>query len=283
MNMFDALQFVLFIGLLTLLTPPLGKFMARVFQGERTWLHQPLGWLERLTYRAGGVDEKRDMGWKEYALALLSFNLIGLVVLIVLQMIQGGLPANPQAFPGVSWHLAFNTAASFVGNTNWQSYAGETTMSYLTQMLGLAFQNFVSAAVGIAVAVALIRGIVRKSAQGIGNFWVDLTRSTIYVLLPIAFVLALVFVSQGVVQNFSPYLEALTLEGAKQILPFGPAASQVSIKFLGTNGGGFFNANSAHPFENPTALVNLLQMLAIFIIPAALTYTFGVMANAKKM
>lgn len=282
MNIFDILQFIFFVGVLTLLTPPLGRFMARVFVGQRTWAHKPLGWLERLTYRISGIDEKKDMDWKQYALALLAFNFIGLVVLIALQMIQGGLPLNPQAFPGVSWHLAFNTAASFVGNTNWQSYAGETTMSYLTQMIGLAFQNFVSAAVGIAVAIAITRGIARKSTQGIGNFWVDLTRSTIYILLPIAFFLALVLVSQGVVQNFAPYLEAITLEGAKQILPFGPAASQVSIKFLGTNGGGFFNANSSHPFENPTALSNFLQMLAIFIIPAALTYTFGVMTNARK-
>lgn len=282
MNMFDVFQFIFFIGVLTWTTAPLGKFMARVFQGERTWLHKPLGWLERLTYRVSGIDDKRDMGWKEYAIALLAFNFVGLLVLFILQLIQGSLPLNPQSFSGVSWHSSFNTAASFVTNTNWQGYAGETTMSYLTQMIGLAFQNFVSAAVGIAVAIALTRGIARKSAQGIGNFWVDLTRSTIYVLLPLAFLLAIALVSQGVVQNFSPYLEAFTLEGAKQILPFGPAASQVAIKFLGTNGGGFFNANSSHPFENPTAIANFLQMLAIFLIPAALTYTFGVMTNAKK-
>ncbi|GIL16378.1 MAG: potassium-transporting ATPase potassium-binding subunit [Oligoflexia bacterium] len=282
MNIFDILQFTLFVGVLTLLTPPLGRFIARIFEGQRTWIHRPFSWLERLTYRVSGIDEKKDMDWKQYALALLAFNFIGLAVLFFLQMIQSGLPLNPQGFAGVSWHSAFNTAASFVTNTNWQGYAGETTMSYLTQMIGLAFQNFVSAAVGIAVAIALARGIARKSTQGIGNFWVDLTRSTIYILLPMAFLLALVLVSQGVVQNFSPYLEAVTLEGAKQILPFGPAASQVSIKFLGTNGGGFFNANSAHPFENPTALSNFLQMLAIFIIPAALTYTFGIMTNARK-
>lgn len=282
MNIFDILQFTLFVGVLTLLTPPLGRFMARIFEGQRTWIHRPLGWLERLTYRVSGIDDKKDMDWKQYALALLAFNFIGLVVLFVLQMIQSGLPLNPQGFAGVGWHSAFNTAASFVTNTNWQGYAGETTMSYLTQMIGLAFQNFVSAAVGIAVAIALARAIARKSTQGIGNFWVDLTRSTIYILLPMAFFLALVLVSQGVVQNFSPYLEAVTLEGVKQILPFGPAASQVSIKFLGTNGGGFFNANSAHPFENPTALSNFLQMLAIFVIPAALTYTFGIMTSARK-
>lgn len=282
MNKFDVFQFLLFIGVLTLVTPPLGKFMARVFQGEKTWLHKPLGWLEKLTYRVSGVDAGKDMGWKEYAFALMAFNLFGLVVLILLQFIQGWLPFNPQGLSAVSWHSSFNTAASFVGNTNWQGYAGETTMSYLTQMAGLAYQNFVSAAVGLAVAIALTRGIARKSAQGIGNFWVDLTRANIYILLPLSVVMALILVSQGVIQNFSPYLEALTLEGAKQMIPFGPVASQEAIKLLGTNGGGFFNANSSHPFENPTAFTNFIEMWAIFIIPAALVYTFGVMTNAKK-
>ncbi|AGH94875.1 potassium-transporting ATPase subunit KdpA [Pseudobdellovibrio exovorus] len=282
MNIFDVLQLILFVGVLFLLTPPLGKFMAAVFKGETTWLHKPLGWLERLTYKISGIDSKKDMGWKEYALCLMAFNILGIVVLFLLQLIQGGLPFNPQAISGITWDSALNTAVSFVTNTNWQGYAGETTMSYLTQMIGLAYQNFVSAAVGIAVAVAVTRGIARKSLEGIGNFWTDLTRSVIYILLPSSFVLAIVLVSQGVVQNFSPYLEALTLEGAKQMLPFGPAASQIAIKMLGTNGGGFFNSNSSHPFENPTAFSNLLQMLAIFVIPAALTYMFGVMTNAKK-
>lgn len=282
MSMIDVLQFILFLVLLTAFTPILGKLMAKIFQGEKTWLHRPFGWLENLTYRVSGIDHRKDMGWKEYAFTLMAFNIFGLIVLMIILMVQGVLPFNPQGFSGVSWHLAFNTAASFIGNTNWQSYAGETTMSYFTQMIGLAFQNFVSAAVGISVAIALTRAIARRSAQGIGNFWVDLTRANVYILLPLSILLSLILVSQGVVQNLSPYLEATTLEGVKQMIPFGPAASQVAIKFLGTNGGGFFNANSAHPFENPTALSNFLQMLAIFLIPAALTYTFGVMTDAKK-
>lgn len=282
MNTFDALQFFLFIGILTALTPLLGRFISQVLQGEVTWMHKPLGWLERLTYRVSGIDFKKDMGWKEYSLALVSFNLFGILVLFVLQLIQARLPLNPQNVPNVIWHSAFNTAVSFVTNTNWQGYAGETTMSYLTQMIGFTFQNFVSAAVGIAVAAALTRGIARKSANGIGNFWADLTRSTVYILLPLSFVLALVLVSQGVVQTFSSYLEAVTLEGAKQVIPLGPAASQVAIKMLGTNGGGFFNANAAHSFENPTAFSNFIQMIAIFLIPAALTHTFGIMTNARK-
>lgn len=282
MNAFDVLQFFLFVGVLTLLTPPLGKFMAHVFQGEKTLLHKPLGWLEHFTYRVSGIDESKDMAWKEYALALLAFNALGIAALFVLQLVQGHLPFNPQHFSAMTWDSALNTAISFVTNTNWQGYSGEVTMSYFTQMFGLAIQNFMSAAVGVAVAMALTRGIARKSTQGIGNFWVDITRATIYILLPVCILFALFLVSQGVVQSFSPYLEATTLEGAKQILPFGPAASQVAIKMLGTNGGGFFNANSAHPFENPTALSNFLQMLAIFLIPAALTYTFGIMTNAKR-
>lgn len=282
MNMYDVFQFILFIGILTAITPFLGRFMAQVFQGENTFLHRPLGWLERITYKVGGVDPKKDMGWKEYAWALMAFNLLGIAALFLIQLLQGSLPLNPQGFSGVGWDSALNTAISFVTNTNWQGYSGEVTMSYLTQMTGLAVQNFVSAAVGIAVAIAITRGIARKSAQGIGNFWVDLTRATVYVLLPISTLIALFLVSQGVVQTFSPYLEALTLEGVKQMIPLGPAASQIAIKMLGTNGGGFFNSNASHPFENPTAFSNLIQMLAIFIIPAALTYTYGVMTNAKK-
>lgn len=282
MNSFDLLQFILYVGGLTLLTPPLGRFLAQVFQGKKTSLHKSLSWLEHLSYRVAGIDDKKDMGWKEYATALMVFNILGIVVIFILQLIQNALPLNPQNLPGVSWHSALNTAISFVTNTNWQGYAGETTMSYFVQMIGLTVQNFVSAAVGIAVAVALTRGIARRSSQGIGNFWVDLTRATVYVLFPISFLFALVLVSQGVVQTFSPYLEALTLEGAKQVIPLGPAASQIAIKMLGTNGGGFFNANAAHPFENPTALTNFLQMLSIFAIPAALTYMFGVMTNARK-
>ena len=282
MNIFDYIQFALYVGLLVLLTPPLGKFMAHVFQGEKTWLHKPLGWLERLAYKVGGIDENKDMGWKEYAFALMAFNLLGILVLFVIQMIQGSLPLNPQHLAGVSWHSALNTAISFVTNTNWQGYSGEVTMSYLTQMSTLAVQNFLSAAVGVAVAIALTRGIARKSSKGIGNFWADIIRAIIYVLLPLSVIFTLILVGQGVVQNFSPYLDVITLEGLKQTIPMGPAASQIAIKMIGTNGGGFFNANAAHPFENPTAFSNFLQMLAIFLIPAALTYTFGIMTNAKK-
>lgn len=282
MNIFDYIQFALFVGLLILTTPILGKFMANVFQGEKTWLHKPLGWLERLAYKVGGVDERKDMGWKEYAFALIVFNLLGIIVLFVIQMVQGSLPFNPQNMPNVSWHSALNTAVSFVTNTNWQGYAGEVTMSYFTQMMTLAVQNFLSAAVGISVAIALTRGIARKSSKGIGNFWADMTRATIYVLLPLSVVFSILLIGQGVVQNLSPYLDVITLEGLKQTIPMGPAASQIAIKMLGTNGGGFFNANAAHPFENPTAFSNFLQMFAIFMIPAALTFTFGTITNARK-
>ena len=282
MTIYDFIQFGLFIGLLILTAPPLGKFMARVFEGEKTWLHTPLGWLERLAYKVGGVDEKKDMGWKEYAFALIAFNLLGIVVLMIFQMAQGSLPFNPQNMPAVTWHSALNTAVSFVTNTNWQGYAGEVTMSYFTQMMTLAVQNFLSAAVGISVAIALTRGIARKSSKGIGNFWADLTRATIYVLLPMAIIFTILLISQGVVQNFSPFIDVMTLEGVKQTIPMGPGASQIAIKLLGTNGGGFFNANASHPFENPTAFSNFLQMLAIFIIPAALTYTFGTITKARK-
>ncbi|NOT80326.1 MAG: potassium-transporting ATPase subunit KdpA [Bacteriovoracaceae bacterium] len=282
MNIFDLLQFTLFLVLLIITAPPLGKFMALIYQGEKTWLHWPLQWLERLAYRVGGVDEKKDMDWKEYAKSLMLFNVLGILVLFFFQMLQGSLPFNPQNMPTVSWHSAINTAVSFVTNTNWQGYSGEVTMSYFTQMTFLAVQNFLSAAVGISVAIAVTRGITRKSTKGIGNFWADLTRSTIYVLLPLSIIFTILLVGQGVVQTFSPYLDVMTLEGVKQTIPMGPAASQVAIKMLGTNGGGFFNANAAHPFENPTALSNFLQMLAIFLIPAALTYTYGSMTNARK-
>lgn len=282
MNIFDVLQFILFLGLLVLLTPPLGKFMAQVFQGEQTWVQKKFGWFERFIYKFSGVDDKKDMDWKEYAWALIVFNFIGIAVVFLFQLMQGFFPLNPQGLPAVSWHSALNTAISFVTNTNWQGYSGEVTMSYLTQMMALSVQNFLSAAVGMAVAMALTRGIARKSAKGIGNFWTDLTRATIYILLPLSVIITLILIGQGTVQTLAPYIEVLTLEGVKQTLALGPAASQIAIKMLGTNGGGFFNANSAHPFENPTALTNFIQMLAIFIIPAALTYTFGVMTNARK-
>lgn len=282
MKFFDYLQLLVYVGLLTALTPVMGRFMAKIFEGERTFLTKPLSWLETLAYQATGIDEKVEMVWKQYALALLAFNFFGILVLFVVQLIQAELPLNPQHFAGLSWHSALNTAVSFVTNTNWQGYSGETTMSYLTQMLTLTVQNFVSAAVGMAVAIALTRGIARRSSPTIGNFWVDLTRGSIYILLPLSIVLTLILVAEGTIQNLAPYLEVLSLEGAKQILPFGPAASQIAIKMIGTNGGGFFNANSAHPFESPTAFTNFLQMLVILIIPAGLTYTYGTMTKSRK-
>lgn len=282
MNFMDWIQIIVFMASLILVTPLLGGLMARVFQGERHVFSLPFGWLEKIIYKLSGIDPKSEMGWKSYAWALMIFNLIGFVVVFLLQMFQAQLPLNPAQMPNTSWHLAFNTAISFVTNTNWQSYGGESTMSYLTQMLGLAVQNFLAAATGIAVVIALTRGIMRKSSETIGNFWVDATRSTVYILLPLSIVLALFLVSQGVVQTFAHYIEAHTLEGAKQVIALGPAASQVAIKQLGTNGGGFFGANSAHPFENPTPLSNWLQMFAILAIPAALTYTYGVMVKARR-
>lgn len=282
MRVVDFFQFAIYVGLLIALTPPLGRFMAKVFQGEKTWLHKPLSWLENLTYKFSGINPKEEMSWKEYAVAFMVFHVVAIFVLMTFQMFQAPLPLNPQNLPNVVWHSALNTAVSFVTNTNWQGYSGEVTMSYLTQMAGLAVQNFLSAACGIAVAIALIRGIARKSSSTIGNFWVDTTRATIYILLPICVIFTLVLVSQGVVQTFAAYTDIITLEGLKQSIPLGPAASQVAIKMLGTNGGGFFNANAAHPFENPTALSNFLQMLSIFAIGGALTYTYGMMTNSRK-
>ena len=282
MNAFDYAQLALFLVLLVAVTPVIGSFMTKVFDGQRNSLSPVLGWLERLTYRAGGVDEKEDMSWTTYAKHLLIFNGVGVVFVFVLQMIQASLPGNPAALANVSWHSALNTAISFVTNTNWQGYSGEVTMSYWTQMLALAVQNFLSAATGIVVAIALARGISRKLNPAIGNFWVDLTRSTIYILLPLSIIFAVFLIGQGVVQSFAPYVDVLTLEGLKQTIPLGPAASQISIKMIGTNGGGFFNANAAHPFENPTALSNFLQMFSIFLIPAGLTYVFGSMVKARR-
>ena len=282
---------VLYLAVLLGLVRPLGTFMARVYTGDRTFLHPVLMPVERLFYRAAGVNPDAEMGWKTYALALLAFNLLGLLVVYALQRVQGILPLNPQRFGFVSPDSAFNTAVSFATNTNWQGYGGETTMSYLTQMLGLTVQNFVSAATGMAVLVALARGFARHSAQTLGNFWVDLTRGTLYILLPLALVLAMALVSQGVVQTFSPYQTATLVQPttdangqgvAQQLLAVGPAASQIAIKQLGTNGGGFFNANSAHPFENPTPLSNFLELLAILLIPAALCYTFGKMIGDAR-
>ena len=279
---FDLLQIIIFVGILIGLTPIMGNFMYKVFTGEKHLMSAPLGWLERLTYRFSGVNSSEETNWKTYTFGLLLFNLIGFLFVFLLQLTQAFLPMNPAQLANVSWHSAFNTAASFITNTNWQGYAGETTMSYFVQMIGLGVQNFVSAATGIAVLIALARGLSRKTTDKLGNFWVDLTRSTLYVLLPLSILLAVIFVSQGVIQNFDTYQTAHTLQGATQVIPMGPVASQEAIKQLGTNGGGFFNANAAHPFENPTPFSNLLQILAIFIIPAGLTFMYGKMVGSKR-
>ena len=261
---------------------PLGLYMADIFEGRPIWPLRALGECERGIYRLCGIDPAAQMSWKQYALCLLLFNALGALALYALQRGQAWLPLNPQKFPGVSPGSSFNTAVSFITNTNWQGYSGESAMSYLTQMAGLTVQNFLSAASGIVVAIALIRGLARHSCATIGNLWVDMTRAVLYLLLPLALLLALLLVSQGVIQNFSPYKNVTTLEARVQTLPMGPVASQESIKELGTNGGGFFNANSAHPFENPSALTNLLEMLAILVIPAGLTYTFGRMVGDTR-
>ena len=279
---FDFLQIIIFLGLLIGLTPILGNFMYKVFTGEKHLMSTPLGWLERLTYKLAGVDSTEETNWKSYTFGLLTFNLIGFLFVFLLQMTQAFLPLNPAHLPNTSWHLAFNTSVSFITNTNWQSYSGETTLSYFTQMIGLAVQNFVSAATGIAVLIALAKGLSRKTTDKLGNFWVDLTRSTLYILLPLSILFAVFLVGQGVVQNFDSYQTAHTLQGTDQVLPMGPAASQIAIKQLGTNGGGFFNANSAHPFENPTPLTNLFEMLALLLIPAGLTFTYGKMVGSKR-
>jgi K+-transporting ATPase ATPase A chain len=278
------LQMVLFFGILLLLTKPLGTYMAKVFQGERSLLTPVLRPVERLFYRVFGVAEDEDMKWTTYAYCMLLFSLVGTVFTYGLLRLQGHLPLNPQHFGAkeMTADLAFNTAISFTTNTNWQNYTPEATVSYFSNMVALASHNWMSAATGIAVAIAIVRGFSRHSVNGLGNFWVDVTRATLYVLLPLCVIMALVLVWQGVPQNFSQYTQAVTLEGAKQSIAQGPVASQEAIKMLGTNGGGFFNANSAHPFENPTPLANLVQMLAIFIIPTGLTYTFGKMVKNTR-
>ncbi|MDZ5648058.1 potassium-transporting ATPase subunit KdpA [Nitrospirillum sp. BR 11828] len=276
------LQIALFAAIILVLTRPLGGFMTRVFSGESTFIGRALGPVERVLYRLCGVDERVEQHWLTYAVALLLFNMVGALVLYALMRLQALLPFNPQGQVEVTPDLSFNTAISFVTNTNWQSYGGETTMGYLVQMAGLTVQNFMSAATGIALALALVRGFSRRGARTIGNFWVDLTRCTLYVLLPACIVMTLFFVWQGVPQNLAAYTEATTLEGAKQLIAQGPVASQLAIKMLGTNGGGFFNANSAHPFENPNALVNLVQMVAIFAIGAGLTNVFGRMVGNER-
>ena len=269
------LLIALFTALVVAITKPMGTWLFALYEGRRTPLHIVLGPLERGFYGLAGIDPKADMTWRRYTVHVVLFSVFGTLALYALQRLQGGLPFNPQGFGAVSEHLSFNTAISFVSNTNWQSYSGESTMSHLTQMTGLAVQNFLSAATGIAVAFAFIRGFVRKEATGLGNFWADLTRITLYLLVPVCIVYALVLVALGVPQTLAGSVTATTLEGVKQVLALGPVASQEAIKMLGTNGGGFFNANSAHPFENPNALTNLLQMLSIFTIGAGLTWTFG--------
>jgi potassium-transporting ATPase potassium-binding subunit len=278
------LQIAIYFLIILALTKPVGVFMARLFDGKRTFLHPVLRPLEALTYKLVGVNESTEQRWTQYTASLLAFSAFGFLFVYALQRLQGVLPLNPQGFgaSNVSPDLAFNTAVSFPTNTNWQSYSGEATLSYLVQMAALTVQNFASAAAGIAVAIAVARGFARQKANSIGNFWVDITRAAIYLLLPIAFVSALLLCAQGVIQNLHPYTVVKTVEGAKQVIAQGPVASQEAIKMLGTNGGGFFGANSAHPFENPTPLANLLQMVLIFLIPAGLTYTFGVMVGDRR-
>jgi K+-transporting ATPase ATPase A chain len=305
------LQLVLYVVVLLALAKPLGAYMARVFEGRRIALDRVLGWFERLVYRLGGIRADQETGWKHYAIAMMTFNIAGLVVVYLLQRLQGVLPLNPQALGAVSPDSSFNTAVSFATNTNWQGYGGETTMSYLTQMLGLTVQNFVSAATGIATLAAFVRGFARTSAETIGNFWVDLTRTTLYILLPLSVILALALVSQGAVQTFGPYATATVVQPTQyeepetdkdgkpaldekgqprmkestrteQVIAVGPAASQIAIKQLGTNGGGFFNVNSSHPFENSTPVSNFLELLAILVISGALCHTFGVMVKDTR-
>ena len=275
-------QIVLYFAILLLLIKPLGVYMARVFAGEWTPLDPVLRPLERAIHRICGVNAESEQHWTTYTVAMLLFNFVGLLLLYLLQRLQGILPLNPQGLAAVPPDLAWDTAVSFSTNTNWQNYSGETTLSYLVQMLGLTFHNFVSAATGIALAIALARGFARHGGKSIGNFWVDLVRCTLWILLPLSFVLALLLVWQGVPQNLHPYAHATTVEGAEQVIPQGPVASQEAIKELGTNGGGFFNANSSHPYENPTPLSNFLEMLAIFSLGAPLTYTFGRMVRDQR-
>jgi K+-transporting ATPase ATPase A chain len=278
------IQVVVFFLIILALTKPVGIFMARLFEGKRTFLHPLLRPIEVLVYKLVGVREETEQRWTQYTASLLAFSIFSFAFVYLLQRFQGILPFNPQGFnhTNTTPDLSFNTAISFLSNTNWQSYSGESTLSYLVQMAALTVQNFASSAAGIAIAIALVRGFARQQANSIGNFYVDVTRAILYILLPVAFVTALFFCSQGVIQNFEPYTVAKTLEGAKQVIAQGPVASQEAIKMLGTNGGGFFNANSAHPFENPTPLTNLLQIVLIFVIPAGLTYAFGVMVGDRR-
>ena len=281
MNIHDWLEIGAALLPLLVFALPLGRYMYGVYERPET-LPRPLRAAEGFVCRLAGVDPDRDMGWKEYASCLLFFNLFGFLAVFALMTGQTALPLNPEQLPGASWHLAFNTAVSFMTNTNWQSYSGESSLSFLVQMLGLTVQNFVSAGTGMAVALALIRGLVRREAKGLGNFWADLVRGTLFILLPLSILLAVALIQQGVPQNLDPYVAATTLEGAKQTIPMGPAASQIAIKQLGTNGGGFFGLNSAHPLENPTPVSNWLELVSILLIPAAFVFTFGEMAGRRQ-
>jgi potassium-transporting ATPase potassium-binding subunit len=278
----EIIQVILYLVALIAFTPLVGRYMAKVYMDERHAMKLIFSWLENLIYRVCRVDRNLEMSWKSYTLSLLLFSFFGFMVLFLLMVFQVYLPLNPQHLQGTSWHLSFNTAVSFMTNTNWQSYSGETTLGYLVQLLGLTVQNFLSAAAGMAVFVALMRGLTRKTTRDLGNFWVDLTRSIVYILLPISIVFSIVLVGQGVVQSFSPYVKAVTLQGTEQTIPLGPVASQIAIKQLGTNGGGFFGTNSAHPFENPTPFSNFLEMLAILLIPSALTFTYGRFTGSNR-
>ncbi|HQI70368.1 MAG TPA: potassium-transporting ATPase subunit KdpA [Bacteroidales bacterium] len=281
-TIFDFIQISLFLGVLIFLTPILGNYMYKVFLGKNHFMRPVFGWLEKLIYRFTGVNPDEETNWKNYLFTVLWFNLIGFVFLFLIQLFQASLPLNPANCGNITWHSAFNTAISFVTNTNWQGYAGETTLSYLVQMIGITVQNFVSAATGIAVLLAIIRGLTSQNTEKLGNFWTDITRATLYILLPLSIVTATILTGQGVVQNFKSYETVQTLEGNQQVIPMGPAASQIAIKQLGTNGGGFFNSNSSHPFENPTPLTNFIEILLILLIPASLTFTYGKMIDSTR-
>ncbi|MCU0822861.1 MAG: potassium-transporting ATPase subunit KdpA, partial [Spirochaetes bacterium] len=282
MNYYDITALIIFFTVLIALSLILGRYMARIYYGERTFMSPIIQPVEKAVYRICSVNESEEMTWKTYALSFLLFNIAGIIFLTILQMSQGFLPLNPQKLPGVGWDTALNTAVSFVTNTNWQSYSGETTMSYLTQMLGLTVQNFLSAGIGMAAGVSLIRGFVRRESAKIGNLWVDMTRSVLYILLPISIIICVLLTSLGVIQSLDSYKTALTLEHSVQIIPMGPVGSQIAIKQLGSNGGGFFNANSAHPFENPSFYTNIIENFSILLIPMAFVFMFGYMIKNLK-
>lgn len=282
MNSIDAIVLAIFFSVLVSASIILGKYMSRVFSGEKTFLSRVVSPIEKKIYHLCGIDESDDMDWKAYAKGFIFFNIIGIIILVVMQILQGNLPLNPQNMPGVRWDSALNTAVSFVTNTNWQSYSGESTLSYFVQMAGLTVQNFLSASIGMSAGIALMRGFARKESDGIGNIWVDMVRAVLYVLLPVSILVGIVLISQGVIQNFHSYSVVQTLEGLTQNIPLGPVASQEAIKQIGTNGGGFFNANSAHPFENPTMISNLVEMFSILLIPISFVFMFGSMIKNMR-